>query len=199
MNGCSHCGIDLPARRELPAFTAEVMAERARLAMIDPEGEYDHFPVAGTDSRATWEPSELPAEPWYFAKTYRSDGTLFDGDDAWHEYGAIPRTTAPKRYPLEADPGAVMPIDGVRARAILLHLAEPEGRRHRATVARSSAPLDQRAILERLGADLTKGRGMVRCPAHEDRAASLSWRWDGEKALLHDFAGCTFDEIRGAL
>jgi hypothetical protein len=40
---------------------------------------------------------------------------------------------------------------------------------------------------------------MVRCPAHEDRSASLSWRFANGKALLHCFAGCTFDEIRGAL
>ena len=40
---------------------------------------------------------------------------------------------------------------------------------------------------------------MVHCPAHEDRTKSLSWRIAEGRLLLHCFAGCTFDEIRGAL
>jgi hypothetical protein len=159
---CPNCGLRLPARRDLPTFAAEAIAERARLAMLDPEGERDSLQVL--PRHFDW-----PAQSW-----------------------------DPERVGWLS--GAVVPLDGVRARAILLHLAEPEGQPRRRVVVRpEGAPLDQRAILERLGADLTKTRGMVRCPAHEDRAASLSWRWDGERALLHDFAGCTFDEIRAAL
>lgn len=90
--------------------------------------------------------------------------------------------------------GAIHPLDGVKARQIMLHVLEPRPRTYRP----APIDLDERAILERLGADLSRQSGMMRCPAHEDRAASLSWRWDGVKALLHCFAGCTFDEIRAA-
>jgi hypothetical protein len=150
MSACPNCAIDLPPRHELADprpeelggirlrtenadFLADVLAERARLALLDPAGEHD----------------------------------------------------------------AVAPTDGVRARQVLLHLAEPDRRRFRVAVARSD--LAQRALLDRLGVDLDKGSGMVRCPGHEDRSASLSWRWDGSRALLHCFAGCSFDQIRRAL
>jgi hypothetical protein len=134
----------------MPEFTAEVLHERARLAMLDPEGERD----------------------------------------------------------------AAVPLDGVKARQVLLHLAEPldgvearriplrpaePGRPKRQHAADSGSTLNQRDILDRLGADPNKDHGMVRCPAHEDRTASLSWRWDGDRALVNCFGGCTFDEIRGAL
>jgi hypothetical protein len=105
------------------------------------------------------------------------------------------QTCEPERVGWQA--GAAHPLDGVRARAILLHLAEPQPRPYR-PAPRPGAELDERALLERLGCDLSRDHGMIRCPAHEDRAASLSWRWDGSKALLHCFAGCSFDELRGA-
>jgi hypothetical protein len=130
---CPNCAIDLPSRREMPPFTAEVLAERARLAMLEPEAERD----------------------------------------------------------------AVVPLGGVRARQILLHLAEPAPPRLHIVAPGSS--LNERDILDRLGCDPDKDRGMVRCPAHEDRSASLSWRWKDGRALLRCFAGCSFDEIRGAL
>ncbi|MGA2514598.1 MAG: hypothetical protein ABSG37_13430 [Candidatus Limnocylindrales bacterium] len=150
MSACPRCAIDLPPRHELADprpeelggirlrtknadFLADVLAERARLAMLDPAGEHD----------------------------------------------------------------AVATLDGVRARQILLHLAEPGHRRLR--VARPTPDLAQRDLLDRLGVDADRGSGMVRCPGHEDRAASLSWRWDGSRALLHCFAGCSFDQIRRAL
>ena len=41
--------------------------------------------------------------------------------------------------------------------------------------------------------------GMARCPAHDDKAASLSWRDSGEKWLLNCFTGCTGLEICNAL
>lgn len=45
------------------------------------------------------------------------------------------------------------------------------------------------------------GRGWIaRCPAHDDRAPSLSiGQGEGGRLLLHCFAGCSFGEIRSAL
>jgi len=42
--------------------------------------------------------------------------------------------------------------------------------------------------------------GIARCPAHEDRSPSLSWRElaDG-RILLHCFAGCSVADVLGAL
>lgn len=55
-------------------------------------------------------------------------------------------------------------------------------------------------LLAALGADPGRGRGMIRCPAHEDRAPSLSWRLANDgRVLLHCFSGCTFDAIRTAV
>ncbi len=92
---------------------------------------------------------------------------------------------------------AVAPLDAVRARQILLHLAatprRPQLRRP------DTGRLDDRELLRRLGADLTRGRGVTRCPAHEDRHPSLSWRLEADKALLHCFSGCTFDQIVAVL
>ena len=43
------------------------------------------------------------------------------------------------------------------------------------------------------------GRWIARCPAHEDRRASLSIReLDDGRVLLHDFAGCTVHEVLAA-
>ena len=156
---CPNCGLRLPPRRAMRPFTADAIAERARLAMLDPEGEFD--------SIGPWPPR-------------------FD----WQS-----QSWEPQRIGWQA--GAAVPMDGVRARAILLHLAEPQPRPYR-PAPQPGTELDERAILEKLGCDLTRHHGVIRCPAHEDRAASLSWRWDGSKALLHCFAGCTFDEIRAA-
>ena len=44
------------------------------------------------------------------------------------------------------------------------------------------------------------GRWLARCPAHDDKHASLSVReLDDGRILLHDFAGCSVDEIVAAL
>ena len=40
---------------------------------------------------------------------------------------------------------------------------------------------------------------MTRCPAHEDRSPSLSIREADDRILLHCFAGCTPQDIVGAL
>ena len=44
------------------------------------------------------------------------------------------------------------------------------------------------------------GRWIARCPAHEDRRASLSIREieDG-RVLVHDFAGCAVDDVLSAV
>jgi hypothetical protein len=162
---CPNCGVQLPPRRELRPFVADVIAERCKLAMLDEASEYDQI-------------TDLPRR--------------FD----WHS-----QTWQPERIGWLA--GAVAPLGGVRARAILLHMAEPEGQPLRRAVIRpDGAPLDERSLLERLGADLSRTSGVVRCPGplHQrgDRHRSLSWRWTGSKALLHCMVGCSFDEIRGA-
>lgn len=44
------------------------------------------------------------------------------------------------------------------------------------------------------------GRWIARCPSHDDKSPSLSIReLDDGRVLVHDFAGCTFDEIIGAV
>ena len=44
------------------------------------------------------------------------------------------------------------------------------------------------------------GRYLARCPAHEDKSPSLSIReLDDGRVLLHDFAGCSVDEVLGAI
>ena len=49
------------------------------------------------------------------------------------------------------------------------------------------------------GAKPTSGGWLAKCPAHDDRRASLSLR-DGEKRLLaYCFAGCGWAQIREAL
>jgi biotin operon repressor len=51
-----------------------------------------------------------------------------------------------------------------------------------------------------LGLDRSRSKGAIKCPAHEDKRASLSWRITSDnKLLLHCFAGCTFDEIKKAV
>jgi hypothetical protein len=158
VSACPHCAINLPPRRNLPNFAARVIAERARLAMLDPEGEHD----------------ALKAAPRRFDWTAQA----FE----------------PERVGWLA--GAVAPLDGVRARQIALHFAEQPAH---LTIVRDARRDFGRELLDRLGAPADRDHGMLRCPAHEDRAASLSWRFTGDRVLLRCFAGCTFDQIRGAL
>jgi hypothetical protein len=57
------------------------------------------------------------------------------------------------------------------------------------------------ALLSRLeGVRRTgQGRWIARCPAHEDRRASLSIReLEDGRVLLHDFAGCAVHEVLAA-
>ena len=44
------------------------------------------------------------------------------------------------------------------------------------------------------------GRWIARCPAHDDRHASLSVReLDDGRVLVHDFAGCSVEEVLAAV
>lgn len=44
------------------------------------------------------------------------------------------------------------------------------------------------------------GRWMAKCPAHEDRSASLSVReTEDGRVLLHDFGGCSTDAVLSSL
>lgn len=47
-------------------------------------------------------------------------------------------------------------------------------------------------LIERLESVQPRGpdRWVARCPAHEDRGPSLSIRQDGDRVLIHCFAGC---------
>jgi hypothetical protein len=56
--------------------------------------------------------------------------------------------------------------------------------------------LDRLEGVRRTGPD----RWLARCPAHEDRAPSLSIRELGDgRVLIHDFAGCDVDSVLGAV
>jgi len=57
------------------------------------------------------------------------------------------------------------------------------------------------AVLSRLDRPKRAGRGYAaRCPAHEDRSASLSIAaGDDGRVLLHCFAGCSTDTVLAAL
>ncbi|MFN7186004.1 MAG: hypothetical protein ACK5VE_06530 [Alphaproteobacteria bacterium] len=42
-------------------------------------------------------------------------------------------------------------------------------------------------------------KGMCRCPVHDDRVGSLSVKRNGDDAVVHCFAGCSWQAIRAAL
>lgn len=54
-------------------------------------------------------------------------------------------------------------------------------------------------IVKELGGFWKAGKGMCRCPAHQDRSPSLSVREAQDRVLLHCFTGCTFEQIVAAL
>jgi putative DNA primase/helicase len=64
-----------------------------------------------------------------------------------------------------------------------------------------SSRLEQRGreLSEALGGLWSKGKGMVRCPAHDDRTPSLGLRLGSHAILLHCFAGCTSSDVLQAL
>ncbi len=56
-------------------------------------------------------------------------------------------------------------------------------------------------LLTRLDAvrQVGPGRWLARCPAHDDRHASLSLReLDDGRVLVHDFAGCSVEDVLAA-
>ncbi|TCD04132.1 virulence protein [Erythrobacteraceae bacterium CFH 75059] len=60
-----------------------------------------------------------------------------------------------------------------------------------------SERLERRAreIVDSLGGTWRRGRGVCRCPAHDDRTPSLSVSLGRRAILFHCFAGCSNDEI----
>ncbi len=51
----------------------------------------------------------------------------------------------------------------------------------------------------RLGGQWKGSHGRARCPAHDDRKPSLHISQQGKKILVHCFAGCTQEQVLGAL
>jgi len=54
-------------------------------------------------------------------------------------------------------------------------------------------------VLEKLGARRAGSSWMARCPAHEDRTASMSLDFDNGKILYHCHAGCSQEALLGKL
>jgi hypothetical protein len=66
----------------------------------------------------------------------------------------------------------------------------------------SGGAMNATVLLSRLDGVRRTGseRWLARCPAHEDRKASLSIRELGDgRLLVHDFAGCDVENILGAV
>ena len=55
-----------------------------------------------------------------------------------------------------------------------------------------------REIAEAFGGHWARGKGMCRCPAHDDRTPSLGLRLGSSAILLHCFAGCSADAVLAA-
>ncbi len=103
----------------------------------------------------------------------------------------------------EGEAEAVALLGQVRARQALLLAADAAAMasRRRIPISGNGHYLESgRDLLTRLGADPGRAHGVMRCPAHEDRSPSLSWRLvpDG-RALVHCYAGCTFTAILEAV
>lgn len=97
----------------------------------------------------------------------------------------------------EAD--AVAPLNQFTARQTLLEMAAEDARSRslRLVVTGRRDRLDDRDLLQRLGADPTKTSGRVPCPAHGGEDRNLAWKLtpDG-RALLRCWSHqCTFTEI----
>lgn len=65
----------------------------------------------------------------------------------------------------------------------------------------NSDRLERRAreIVDSLGGEWRRSKGMCRCPAHQDRTPSLSVSLGRHAILLHCFAGCTNEAVIAAL
>jgi putative DNA primase/helicase len=65
----------------------------------------------------------------------------------------------------------------------------------------NNSNLDRRGreLAEALGGHWAHGKGMGRCPAHDDRTPSLGLRLGSRALLLHCFAGCATADVLAAL
>ena len=59
----------------------------------------------------------------------------------------------------------------------------------------AQALLDRLEVVRRMGDD----RWMARCPAHGDKSPSLSLAQEGDRVLIHCFAGCDSDDVLTAV
>jgi hypothetical protein len=60
----------------------------------------------------------------------------------------------------------------------------------------ATAPRDRDALIVALGLPAGRRSGLIRCPGHEDRHPSLSWKiGTDDRVLLNCFAGCSFEQI----
>jgi hypothetical protein len=96
----------------------------------------------------------------------------------------------------EGERDAVAPLSPVRSRQILLEYHE-----RRSNPQRAANNGDDTDLLERLGADLSRQRGRVPCPAHGGRDRNLAWALTADgRALLHCFSHqCEFEDIVAAV
>lgn len=101
----------------------------------------------------------------------------------------------------EGEAEAVCPMDAVDAYlAMVRYLAPPPKSRRAIAPTLTRHEFDNDVLLLALGATSGRRSGKVRCPAHEDRLPSLTWRITSTgKLLLHCFAGCSWDEILKAV
>ena len=99
----------------------------------------------------------------------------------------------------DGESAAIVPLSQGRARATWEHASGPPTRTRFGDDFWAGHRARGRDLLTRLGADPSREHGMIRCPAHEDRQASLSWRLASDgRALLHCFSGCDFASIVAA-
>jgi hypothetical protein len=73
--------------------------------------------------------------------------------------------------------------------------------RHDAPASLSGSARDRAlGIVERCGGGRERhGKWLLPCPAHDDDDPSLSITYDGDKTLLHCFAGCAVEDICAAV
>ena len=177
---------------------AEVDADPANYSLVDPKDEWDREralrePYLGS-SRVrlpdAWELRELNRPPTQ--EEIRRNKAKYRREEP------LERARLAAEDPTgEAD--AVAPLTPVRARQVLLDEAEAKYRTRSAYPTRVADMESACDLLTRLGADPNRGRGLIRCPAHDDRGPSLSWRLTSDgRALLHCFAGCDFRSILAA-
>ena len=121
-------------------------------------------------------------------------------DLTWAEQALYERARLAMLDPVgEAE--AISPLSPTRARQILLELHDRQGATHGSHTSGYSSTHDERALLERLGADTSRRRGRVPCPAHGGRDRNLAWAIsETGRVLLHCFSHqCRFEDIVAAV